>query len=155
MSTEDDFLPLKDAVAKVVSTEYAASTIWRWAHRGFSNGDGTRTKLAVQYCGRHPTTTVRAVKEFMARITSAKGSTLAEHKMQDVAQRKLDESGSAFPETRPGGYGTTAGLTKLEYFAAAALANPAICNSTMMQHEQAKAALDVATLLVELLEVPQ
>ncbi len=32
-----------------------------------------------------------------------------------------DESGSAFPEPRPGGYGTTAGLTKREYFAAAAL----------------------------------
>ena len=32
-----------------------------------------------------------------------------------------DESGTAFPETRPGGYGTTAGLTKREYFAGQAL----------------------------------
>ena len=32
-----------------------------------------------------------------------------------------DESGSAFPETAPDRYGTTAGLTKREYFAAAAL----------------------------------
>ena len=62
-----------------------------------------------------------------------------------------DESGTAFPETRPGGYGTTAGLTKREYFAAAALANPAICHSNLMQHQQAKAALDVADLLIELL----
>lgn len=63
-----------------------------------------------------------------------------------------DESGTAFPETRPGGYGTTAGLTKREYFAAAALANSAICHSNLMQHQQVKAALDIATLLVELLD---
>ncbi len=65
---------------------------------------------------------------------------------------KPDESGTAFPETRPGGYGTTAGLTKREYFAAAALANPAICHSNLMQHEQAKAALDVADLVIELID---
>jgi hypothetical protein len=28
-----------------------------------------------------------------------------------------NDGGPAFPETRPGGYGTTAGLTKREYFA--------------------------------------
>ena len=38
------------------------------------------------------------------------------------------DGGPAFPETRPGGYGTTAGLTKRDYFAiqfaAAIVANP-------------------------------
>lgn len=32
-----------------------------------------------------------------------------------------DESGTAFPETRPGGYGTTAGLSKREWFAGMAM----------------------------------
>ncbi len=151
MSNDTELLPLIEAVAKVVTTKYSPSTIWRWAHRGFSNSDGTRTKLAVQYCGKSPKTTVQAVKEFMAKITAAKGSTLAENKSHKPVTVKPDESGTAFPETRPSGYGTTAGLTKREYFVAAILSNSAICHSGLTNQERAITAVELADAVVELL----
>jgi len=62
-----------------------------------------------------------------------------------------DESGSAFPETRPGGYGTTAGLTKREYFAAAALTG-LIRQVNMPDEVYARHAVAIADALLKRLE---
>jgi len=67
-----------------------------------------------------------------------------------------DESGTAFPETRPGGYGTTAGLTKREYFAIrfamAALSNPSLPVGDMTGEKISEFAVDFADALLKRLE---
>jgi len=67
-----------------------------------------------------------------------------------------DESGSAFPETRPGGYGTTAGLTKREYmairFAAAIVAHPGMEPDDNSVAGVADLACDYADALLKRLE---
>lgn len=72
---------------------------------------------------------------------------------------KPDESGTAFPETRPGGYGTTAGLTKREYFAirlaAAIVANPDIPQDSITANRLAEFACDYADALLKRLDGEQ
>lgn len=62
-----------------------------------------------------------------------------------------DESGTAFPETRPGGYGTTAGLTKREYFAAAILSGM-MSRGPVCEHTAAKTAVIFADALLQRLD---
>ena len=67
-----------------------------------------------------------------------------------------DESGTAFPETLPGGYGTTAGLTKREYFAirfaAAIVAHPGAHPDDNCTKGVADLACDYADALLKRLD---
>lgn len=67
-----------------------------------------------------------------------------------------DESGTAFPEKRPGGYGTTAGLTKREYFAirfaAAIVAHPGMEPDDASTMGVADLACDYADALLNRLD---
>lgn len=54
------------------------------------------------------------------------------------------DHGTAYPAATPGGY-TTPGLSKREWMAGQILSNPAICHSELMQHQAARAAVEVAT----------
>lgn len=64
-----------------------------------------------------------------------------------------DDSGTAFPEIRPGGYGTAAGLTKREYFAAAALTGMlSDSNSAGIPEKFAELAVVYADALLKRLE---
>ena len=44
-----------------------------------------------------------------------------------------------------------AGLSKREWFVGQILSNPAICHSELMQHQAARTAVEVADLVLELL----
>lgn len=65
-----------------------------------------------------------------------------------------DHTDSAFP--RPAFAGQmTGGLSKREWFAGIALSNPAICHSDLFQHQKAITAVEVADLILELLNPPE
>ncbi len=92
-------VPLREAVASVVPQDLAPSTIWRWCNRGFSNGDGTRIRLSVQYVGRSPCTTIEAVQHFIAEVTQARLARMArtQQRAADVTNEELAAVGLSGP----------------------------------------------------------
>lgn len=71
-----------------------------------------------------------------------------------MSREEPNDGGPAFQETRPGGHGTTAGLTKREYFAIrfAALSNPSLPVGDMTGAKVAEFAVDFADALLKRLE---
>ena len=69
-----------------------------------------------------------------------------------MSGESFDKSGgSAFPEKPIGMDCTTAGLTKREWLIGKVLSNPAICHSELMTWQAARAAIDVADTVLEML----
>jgi len=67
-------VPLRIAIAELISHEIGPGTQWRWATHGLAGIDGDRIKIKIWFVGRKPFTTLTAVEEWIEAVTAARMS---------------------------------------------------------------------------------
>lgn len=88
---------LAEAARKHFPGEPNPSTVWRWATKGYSDGQGGRIRLEVTYVGRRVMTTPAACGQFIADVTKAK---LRQHLIPDGADSSPEPGRESATELR-------------------------------------------------------
>ena len=66
-NSDDEMMPVADAVKSVIGKKVNSCTLWRWVKNGVLATNGVRVRLQVWKIGRSVFSTKAAVRDFGAR----------------------------------------------------------------------------------------